>query len=103
MDDLDTSDDDSDDDLSLEAVSVDGDDDDESAEVFVDARTHAVSNRPSSSSSRPSSGVSSRAPRGGMAGDVAPTQPSQSTLTHGTGERWPWRTAKASTKCIAAA
>ena len=54
MDDLDTSDDDSDDDLSLEAVSVDGDDDDESAEVFVDARTHAVSNRPSSSSSRPS-------------------------------------------------
>lgn len=54
MDDLDTSDDDSDDDLSLEAVSVGPDDDDESAEVFVDARTHAVSNRPSTSSSRPS-------------------------------------------------
>ena len=79
MDDLDTSDDDSDsddDDLSLEAVSVDDDGDEdrreeeerreegqveeeseeeeETAEVFFEPDTHAISNRPSTSSSRPS-------------------------------------------------
>ena len=55
MDDLDTSDDSDDsDDLSLEAVSDNEDEEVETAAVFIEPRTQAVSNRPSSSSSRPS-------------------------------------------------
>ncbi|KAF7796629.1 hypothetical protein EIP86_007811 [Pleurotus ostreatoroseus] len=52
MDDLDTSDEESDDDLSL--PHADDDDEEEIAEVFVEPRTQAISNRASSSSSRPS-------------------------------------------------